>query len=43
MSEDKALQDLRQAAQNIQEWVGNMLISDKNNYGIIFDRVIATE
>ena len=43
ISEDRVLTDLRLAASNIQEWVDTMLEADKNNYGIVYDRTIATE
>lgn len=43
ISEDRALQDLRLAAKNIEEWVTSMLQPEKNNYGIIYDKTIATE
>lgn len=43
MTEDRVLDDLRLAAANIEEWVTSMLQSDKNNYGIVYDRTIATE
>lgn len=43
MTEDRALADLRLAAKNIGEWIISMMDPEKNNYGIIYDRIIATE
>ena len=37
------LEDLRNAAKNLQEWITNMMDHDKNCYGIIYDKTIATE
>lgn len=43
MTEDRVLQDLRTAAKNVEDWLSDMAKPDKNSYGIIFDRAIASE
>jgi len=52
-TEEKVLRDLKIASTNIKLWISNMLdrksfkltsyIAEKNNYGIIFEKAIASE
>jgi len=37
------LSDLRTSAKNIEDWLADLTKPDKNSYGIIFDRAIASE